>query len=338
MDKNYYRFSVVILMTIAATLIFSGCAPKEPVKPWSNSQLRKISMAFSDVDPDKNEISGNLLLNRNGAPKPTGITHYVVYWSKSLRKPIQKGDEIVQSSVGSSNSVLFKFGENTKIDPNENRYFVLFLKDSTGKEVYSQISTKLVDISAKSKIIKEKAPAPEADADMTEEPVADGEERQETKQDLDSNIVSEAGPNVPGVGPVVPGAPVAAIAGPDGVKSDDGTSTEIVAILIKDVLFAFDKSVITDEFSLFLEETFSNVDSLEDVKVKISGHADERGSNEYNLALGYRRAYAVKQYLISLGLSEENIEIISFGEQMPADLGHNEKAWAKNRRAESKIQ
>jgi len=346
MDKKYYRFSIVILMTIAAALIFSGCAPKETVKPWSSLQLRKISIAFNDIDQDKNEISGELTLNRNGAPKPNGISHYVVYWSKSLRTPIQKGDKIVQNSVNASGNVLIKFGENTKIDPEKNRYFVLYLKDTSGKEFYSRVSTKLKDTFTEPEVTE------------TEQPVAARTE--ETQPDAVDD--PDAGPAVPNVNVVVPGAPdtpdtpdtpgtpiakmgeveVAEIRAEETKieesKIEESKTTEIVPIVIGNILFAFDKSFITEKFAASLEETFSDKEDLEDIKVKIAGHADERGSNEYNLALGYRRAYAAKQYLISLGLSEENIEIISYGEQMPADSGHNEKAWAKNRRAESTIE
>lgn len=68
--------------------------------------------------------------------------------------------------------------------------------------------------------------------------------------------------------------------------------------------------------------------------VLIEGHCDERGTREYNLALGERRAQAVQQYLASAGIRSSQIEIVSFGEERPADAGHTESAWSKNRRAE----
>ncbi|MFP3929181.1 MAG: OmpA family protein, partial [Desulfobacteraceae bacterium] len=71
--------------------------------------------------------------------------------------------------------------------------------------------------------------------------------------------------------------------------------------------------------------------------VRIEGHCDERGTNEYNLALGERRANAAKKYLISLGVSEDRVRTISYGEERPADPRHNEEAWAKNRRDEFKL-
>jgi len=71
-----------------------------------------------------------------------------------------------------------------------------------------------------------------------------------------------------------------------------------------------------------------------DVQIQLEGHCDERGTNEYNLALGERRAKAVFDYLISLGASPSQFSLVSFGEERPADQGSNEVAWRKNRRVE----
>ena len=68
------------------------------------------------------------------------------------------------------------------------------------------------------------------------------------------------------------------------------------------------------------------------VKIQIEGHCDERGTIEYNLALGERRANSAKKYLISLGMPADQISTISYGKEKPLDSGHNEEAWAKNRR------
>ena len=72
--------------------------------------------------------------------------------------------------------------------------------------------------------------------------------------------------------------------------------------------------------------------------VQIQGHCDERGTNEYNLALGERRAMAAYNYLVTLGVPGDRLSTISYGEEMPVDPGHNEEAWAKNRRDEFKVQ
>jgi len=71
--------------------------------------------------------------------------------------------------------------------------------------------------------------------------------------------------------------------------------------------------------------------------IKIEGNCDERGTVEYNLGLGDRRAMSVKNYLIDLGISADRIETISYGKERPTDPGHNEDAWAKNRRADFRV-
>ena len=73
------------------------------------------------------------------------------------------------------------------------------------------------------------------------------------------------------------------------------------------------------------------------IKARIEGHCDERGTNEYNLALGDRRANSAKEFLINLGIAESRLTTISHGEEKPVAMGHNEAAWAKNRRAQFAI-
>jgi peptidoglycan-associated lipoprotein len=82
-----------------------------------------------------------------------------------------------------------------------------------------------------------------------------------------------------------------------------------------------------------LKENAALLHKYPKVKIQIEGHCDERGTNEYNLALGERRANSTRNYLISLGISPDRISTISYGEERPLDPGHNEEAWAKNRRA-----
>ncbi len=68
--------------------------------------------------------------------------------------------------------------------------------------------------------------------------------------------------------------------------------------------------------------------------VRLEGHCDERGTTEYNLALGEKRSVAVRDYLVNLGVERSRLATVSFGKEKPADLGHNEISWAKNRRVE----
>ena len=100
-----------------------------------------------------------------------------------------------------------------------------------------------------------------------------------------------------------------------------------------DVFFAFDKYNLTDESKRTLETSSSELKRASDAKIIIEGHCDERGTKAYNLALGEKRAKAARDYLVSLGVSGSRITIISYGKERPFDPGHNEAAWAKNRRA-----
>ena len=103
--------------------------------------------------------------------------------------------------------------------------------------------------------------------------------------------------------------------------------------LIGDVYFDFDRSELRAEAR---EQLSRNADWLRDnlgYNVTIEGHCDERGTNEYNLALGDRRASAVKNYLLALGVSGDRLLTISYGEERPAEAAHDDAAWAQNRRA-----
>jgi peptidoglycan-associated lipoprotein len=108
---------------------------------------------------------------------------------------------------------------------------------------------------------------------------------------------------------------------------------EIPMPVMGDVFFAFDKYNLTDESKRTLEDNSSELKRASDVAIIIEGHCDERGTKSYNLALGEKRAKAARDYLISLGVSGSRITIISYGKERPFDPGHNEAAWAKNRRA-----
>lgn len=103
--------------------------------------------------------------------------------------------------------------------------------------------------------------------------------------------------------------------------------------LLKDIHFGFDRYDLTPEAREILSQNAELLLKHPRAKIQIEGHADERGTIEYNLALGERRASTTKEYLISLGVSLDRMSTISYGEEMPLDPRHNEEAWAKNRRS-----
>ncbi|MDN3682402.1 peptidoglycan-associated lipoprotein Pal [Vibrio tapetis] len=99
------------------------------------------------------------------------------------------------------------------------------------------------------------------------------------------------------------------------------------------VYFAFDNSTISSDYEDMLAAHAAFISKDSSLKVKIEGHADERGTPEYNIALGERRAQAVANYLQALGVQADQIQIMSFGEERPLLLGQSAEVYAKNRRA-----
>jgi peptidoglycan-associated lipoprotein len=107
-----------------------------------------------------------------------------------------------------------------------------------------------------------------------------------------------------------------------------------LAAPLKMVLFDYDRYVIRDDAKPVLEGNAGWLRRFSSAKVLIEGHCDERGTEEYNLALGEKRAKSTYDYLVSLGISPERIKIISYGKSQPLDSGHTEMSWQKNRRAQ----
>lgn len=103
------------------------------------------------------------------------------------------------------------------------------------------------------------------------------------------------------------------------------------------IYFDFDTSTIRSDQQSMLRNNAQLLSQYMTVTILIEGHCDERGTNEYNVALGQRRADAVKDYMIDYGIDRSRISTVSYGEEHLVDSGHNETAWAKNRRSELSI-
>jgi len=106
---------------------------------------------------------------------------------------------------------------------------------------------------------------------------------------------------------------------------------------LEKIYFAFDSFALTEQSRETLYKNAEQIIKKSTAKYTVEGHCDERGSDEYNLALGEKRAKSAYNYLITLGVPAERLSTVSFGEERPADPGHDEEAWAKNRRAEFSI-
>ncbi len=105
-------------------------------------------------------------------------------------------------------------------------------------------------------------------------------------------------------------------------------------VLLEAIHFDFDKSDLREFDRAILDKNAGILMAENSVNILVEGHCDERGSTEYNLALGEKRARNAMKYLVTVGVPTERLSVISYGKEKPVDPGHDEDAWAKNRRAE----
>ena len=146
---------------------------------------------------------------------------------------------------------------------------------------------------------------------------------------LDSIARAEAARNA-----AAAAAAAQAAAGPATTAPLNSSERSVIAHVI---YFDLDESALADESRAALEAKAPVLLRHPNLRIRITGHADERGSDEYNLALGLRRAAEAKRYLAALGIAEDRVEIVTLGEERPAVEGSTEEAWALNRRAEFEI-
>jgi len=126
----------------------------------------------------------------------------------------------------------------------------------------------------------------------------------------------------------------------ESMKSDSpkpGSYAELVANVGDRVLFEFDKFGLEAQARETLDRQAAWLKQYPSVTVRVEGHCDERGTREYNLALGQRRASAVRDYLVALGVSVSRVDVISYGKERPEVVGSNDAAWAQNRRGVTTI-
>lgn len=143
-----------------------------------------------------------------------------------------------------------------------------------------------------------------------------------------------------------PSTPVASEAppqSPDGTGADTpsgvrpGSQEDLAANVGDRVFFELDSYTLQDEARGTLGRQASWLALYPDVRVVVAGNADERGTREYNLALGARRANAARQYLVTQGVASSRMDTVSYGKERPMDAGSNEEAWARNRSAQTVV-
>jgi peptidoglycan-associated lipoprotein len=123
----------------------------------------------------------------------------------------------------------------------------------------------------------------------------------------------------------------------DSAAAAAAAAAEVRNMLAAMIHFDYDKAALRSDDQAALDQKVSILNANAAVRIRISGHCDERGSDEYNLALGNRRATAAKQYLVSHGIAADRIETVSYGEERPIATGHDEDSWTQNRRDEFEI-
>jgi peptidoglycan-associated lipoprotein len=119
----------------------------------------------------------------------------------------------------------------------------------------------------------------------------------------------------------------------EDMASQDMSAEEKAEQIFQDVLFDYDRYDIRDEARSVLDSVASFLNDEKDLNIAIEGHCDERGTNEYNLALGEKRAKGTKNYLVSLGISPERVTVVTYGEEKQLCMDQNEACWQQNRRA-----
>ena len=147
--------------------------------------------------------------------------------------------------------------------------------------------------------------------------------------EMDSSATPPAPPE-----PIAEPRPVTVPPEPSVSSADMGSLDEINKKgILAPVFFLFDSAEMSAEGQAILAKNAETMKQFQTWVVSIEGHCDERGTAEYNLALGERRALSVRQYLVSLGIASDRLRTVSYGKEFPFDPGHGESAWARNRRA-----
>ncbi len=122
-------------------------------------------------------------------------------------------------------------------------------------------------------------------------------------------------------------------AGSESASIEPGSQEDLIVNVGDRVFFNYDSFELDSDAQELLQDQVAWLKQYSNVSVIIEGHCDERGTREYNLALGEKRAQSVKNYLISLGISSDRVSTISYGKERPAVVGSNDGAWAQNRRS-----
>ena len=137
--------------------------------------------------------------------------------------------------------------------------------------------------------------------------------------------------------PITPPAPPTRVTPPTPTGPSAGSKADFAVKATDRVYFGYDQYNLDADATKSLTTQVAWLKQFPSTRVEVQGHADERGTRDYNIALGEHRAQAVKSYLMAQGIAETRIQTISFGKDKPLDMGHDEAAWARNRNAYTNV-
>ena len=199
------------------------------------------------------------------------------------------------------------------------------------------LSSMFFTVSCAKKQVKQEAPAIDLEAEARAKAAAEAAAAAKAKAEADAKARAEAEAAAAKAKAEAEAAAAKAKAEAEARAKAEQLRQEISAFESDHIYFDYDKAELKSEAQDILTKKAAFLQANPDYNVKIEGNCDERGTTEYNLALGERRATAASKFINALGVAESRISTVSYGEEKPVDTGHNENAWSKNRRDEFKL-
>lgn len=196
---------------------------------------------------------------------------------------------------------------------------------STGETTDATASTQAAQVAAES------AALAQAEAEATAQAQAEAQAAAQAQEEAEAEAKAQA-EAIAAADAAEKAANDAAVAAEE--LAQEQQAQEAAQALAHVIYFDFDQSTIKAEFRAALNGHAAYLSQHPDARIVLEGHADERGTREYNIALGERRGNAVSRYLVVQGVSVDAIEVVSFGEERPVNAGHDSASWSENRRVE----
>ena len=298
--------SVLLIFFVLASAIMTSCGAKMP-KVLTESDLAKLQKAitFEDTDMDQGKIGGPVSFDPSDVKFDANAKTFVFVLVGGEKSDAEVAEPVAKLSIDKSGKLDNECKSGQEIGSVESKGFtggeIGVIPDGTefSEESFIAFCFRNEDLKKKPNTIFTGLKSAEITDNFEEPP---------------------------------PVEEVASVIEPKTSLGNAGVINDVILPEFDPVYFDFDKYDVNPEYLAMLELKVAETQDLESVRIVVEGHCDERGSNEYNLSLGERRATSIKKALGNMGIPLENITTISYGEENPVDYGHNEGAWKKNRR------